>query len=307
MGGTRSSSVDWSSYSQSTATKTQSFSQAYTNRSGIKDEYHPRNIKVRESRDSVANPNSTPIIIALDCTGSMNDIALSAKKNIGTLMAEVYDRSPVSDPHVMVMFFDDVFVSRSEALQVTQFEADRIIIDQMEELYWVGNGGGNGSESYNLPIHFAVNHCECDAFAKNRKGFLFIMGDDGVPPALTTDQLRAVYGPDYEAIEPLDFKDLLQQAEENWHVFFIYPTRGGRMNSYVAEGWRSVIGERFITLDDVDKLAEVLVATMQVISGADAAAVAASFKDPGTSLVVANAIKDLIPKGVDQGVVRLNK
>jgi hypothetical protein len=60
-----------------------------------------------------------------------------------------------------------------------------------------------------------------------------------------------------------------------------------------------------IVLEDVDKLAEVLVATMQVIAGADAATVAASFSDPGTSLVVAKAIKDLTPAGAAGGVVRL--
>lgn len=181
------------------------------------------------------------------------------------------------------------------------------------DLKFQGQGGGNSSESSGLPLHFAINKCECDAFAEGRKGFLFLIGDDGVPPALTVGQLKAVYGPDFEVNEDVSFETLLEQAEENWHVFNIIPTRAsegrGRghdyENSRIGVSWKKVLGERTIFLDDIEKLAEVLVATMQVIAGADKATVAASFSDPGTSLIVANAIKDLTPQSHGGGVVRL--
>lgn len=307
MGGTTRSAVDWAAYSSSPTTKSTTFGDAFKSRT-IKDEYHPRNIKVRESRNSPANPESTPVIIALDCTGSMQDLAVSAVKNIGTLMAEIYNRKPISDPHVMAMFFDDVITAPGDALQATQFESDMVIIEQLSDLYFIGRGGGNNSESSGLPLHFAVNKCECDAFAENRKGFIFLIGDDGPPPALTERELKQIYGDDFEVGEEQSFEDLLAQAEENWHVFNVVPTRG-RESSYssIIERWRRVLGERVIPLDDIEKLSEVLVATMQVITGADKAAVAASFKDPGTSLVVAKAIEGLVPAtgGGASGVVRL--
>lgn len=306
MGGTRSSAVDWDDYSSAPQTRSQSFHQAYTNKSGAADEFNPAKITVRESRNSAANPHSTPIIMALDSTGSMNGIALAAKKSFGTLMSEIYTRQPVSDPHIMAMFFDDVLVQRDGVLQATQFEADKVILDQMAKLFWTNNGGGNGSESYGLPLHFAINKCECDAFAEGRKGFLFTFGDDGVPPPLTKAQLQIVYGPDFQTgDEPQSYTDLLAQAEENWHVFHILPTQLTGASGSVVDGWRKVLGERAIMLDDIDKLAEVMVAIMQVIGGADAAAVAQSFGDPGTALVVQNAVKDLAAAGGSGGVVRL--
>jgi hypothetical protein len=226
MGGSTSSPLQWQQYTQ--ASQSQSFQQAYTNQSGVKDDFRPRVNTIRESCNSPANPQATPVILALDCTGSMNDLALSAKKNFGTLMAEIYDRKPVTDPHIMAMFFDDVLLhgTGNDALQVTQFEADMVILDQMKELYWVGNGGGNGSESYSLPLHFAINHTACDAFNEDRKGFLFTLGDDGVPPPLQTEDLRKIYGADHPETEPLSYADLLAEAENNWHVFHIIPTRG---------------------------------------------------------------------------------
>lgn len=307
MGGTRSTATDWSAYSQSAKTQSQTYHQAFTNRSGAKAQYDPKSIKVRESVASDVNPHPTPIILAMDATGSMQDISLSVIKNIGTLMSEIYTRQPVSDPHILAMFFDDVRVTSDGVLQATQFEADKIIIDQLGELFFTGNGGGNGFESYNLPLHFALTRCVCDAFKDGRKGFIFTIGDDGPPPPLTTADVRTVYGPDEPEIEPTAYADLLAQAEENWHVFHILPMEGNRQNdSRVINAWRQVLGERAITLSDVNKLAEVLVATMQVIAGADAATVAASFSDPGTALVVQSAIGGLVAaKGAQGGVTRL--
>jgi hypothetical protein len=310
MGGTTSSSVDWGAYSSSSATRSKTLGSTFT-ASTVKPEYDPAKIKVRESFNSDANPASTPVIIALDCTGSMGDLAVSAVKNIGTLMKEIYDRKPVTDPHIMAMFFDDVYVSPTESLQVTQFEADKVIIDQLESLKFVSNGGGNRSESSTLPWHFALHKTDIQAFKEGRKGFLFTIGDDGVPPTLTADLLKRVYGPDADAdlLAEATTEDMLNELEENWHVFNIIPTRGHSdnwKNSEVFKTWEKVLGERTILLTDINKLAEVLVATMQVVAGADAATVAASFKDPGTALVVQDAVGSLTPgRSTATGVARL--
>lgn len=308
MGGTTSSSVDWGSYSSASTTRSTTFASsgyAASAKGAVKEAYHPKNIKVRESRNSAANPESTPVIIAMDCTGSMQDLAMSMLKNVGTLMKEIYERRPITDPHIMAMFFDDVVTTPRDALQATQFESDMVIIEQLQDLKFIGYGGGNRSESSDLPLHFAINKCECDAFAEGRKGFLFTIGDDGVPPGLSVSQLKAIYGDDFEVTEDVNYETLLEQAEENWHVFNIIPTRGSDHYGSVISSWQKVLGERTIVLEDIEKLAEVLVATMQVIAGADKATVAASFKDPGTSLVVAKAIKDLSPVSHGGGVVRL--
>lgn len=309
MGGTTSSSVDWAAYSSSGATRSTTFHDAFK-ASTVKPDYHPNAIKVRESRNSAANPKSTPVILALDCTGSMQDLAVSAVKNIGVLMSEIYTRLPISDPHVMAMFFDDVITAPHDALQATQFEADMVIIDQLKDLKFIGYGGGNASESSGLPLHFAVNKCDCDAFKDGRKGFIFLIGDDGVPPALTLTQLKDIYGDQFDPAwtEEQTFEALLAQAEEDWHVFNVIPTRGRDSfeSNWIGQSWKKVLGERCIFLDDIERLAEVLVAIMQVVGGADAATVADSFSDPGTSLVVAKAVKDLAVAGGSTGsVVRL--
>jgi hypothetical protein len=70
MGGGNWRAEDWKRYSSSRISGRDS-SQIYVSRE-MKPEYNPFNVKVRESRDSAEHPDSTPIRIGLDVTGSMN-------------------------------------------------------------------------------------------------------------------------------------------------------------------------------------------------------------------------------------------
>ena len=121
MGNARWSSRDWDNYS-TTYTKGKSQREIF-NSSAMKPSMDPTKITVRESCDSTANPQSTPIILALDVTGSMGMIATQlAREGLGTLVEEILKRKPVTDPHIMVMGVGDVECDRAP-LQVTQFEA----------------------------------------------------------------------------------------------------------------------------------------------------------------------------------------
>src|ERR1035441_1940453 len=70
--------------------------------SNLNKNLDPKGVKMRESRDSVDNPESTPVIIALDVTGSMGMIAdVIARTGLGTLFTAILDRKPITNPHVM--------------------------------------------------------------------------------------------------------------------------------------------------------------------------------------------------------------
>src|SRR4051812_3818980 len=71
MGSSRWSSSDWDSHVSHTASKPASAIFSH----GMHPDLDPKNIVIRESVDSPANPNSTPIIVAVDVTGSMGILA----------------------------------------------------------------------------------------------------------------------------------------------------------------------------------------------------------------------------------------
>jgi hypothetical protein len=153
-------------FTSSTTNKTTD--EIYSSRS-LNKTLDPKGVKVRESRDSVDNPLSTPVIVALDVTGSMGMIAdVIARQSLGTLFTSILDRKPITNPHVMFMGIGDAFYD-SAPLQVSQFEADKSIIEQLTQLYLEHGGGGNNFESYNLAWYFAANHTVHDSYEKRAK------------------------------------------------------------------------------------------------------------------------------------------
>lgn len=291
MGSARWSPDDWAGYT--TTTKGKDRATVFASRH-LSADLDPSKIAVRESVDSPANPNSTPIIVALDVTGSMGEIPHQLiQGNLGTLMEELLARRPVADPHLMFMGVGDVVCDRAP-LQATQFEADIRIAEQLRAIYLEGGGGGNACESYQLPWYFAATKTSIDSVAKRgKKGYLFTLGDEEPPAALTADQIKKVFGS--KAGRDYTSEELLAMAERNYHVFHIIVEQGSHYRhsgEAVRRKWTKLLGQRAIGLSDYTKLAEVIVATIQANEGVDHASVVGSWSGD-TSLVVAHAIKGL--------------
>ncbi len=290
MGNGRWDPGAWARYS-SASVHGKSAAQIFTSRR-MPDAYDPAKITLRESRDSADNPLSTPIILASDVTGSMGMIAETLiRDGLNTLATEIYDRKPVTDPHVMIMAVGDAYCDQAP-LQVTQFEADIRVAEQARALYIERGGGGNNGESYMAAHLFAATKVAADAFEKRkRKGYLFTIGDEPVLDGLTRDQIRLFLG--IPAERDLSAADILALAERNWEVFHIVLANEGYAASRrdkVLDSWMPLLPERTILLEDVNALAETVVSLIQVNEGVAAADVAASWSG-STALVVASALK----------------
>lgn len=273
----------------STSTRGKTTDDIYSARD-INKNLNPKGVKIRESRDSADNPNSTPIIVAIDVTGSMGIIAdVLAREGLGTLFKEILDRKPIADPQLMFMAVGDANFDRAP-LQVSQFEADNRIVEQLTQIYIEHGGGGNNFESYNLPWYFAANHTEHDSLIKRgKRGYLFTVGDEEAPGALTKDQISKFIGDDLERVP--SSKEMLTDAERKYDVFHIIIEEGSHAKSFlprVKSGWTELLGQHVISLSDHKKLAETIVSTLEVVEGRDARKVTVSFGD-----AVYDAVKHL--------------
>lgn len=250
----------------------------------------PKGVKIRESRDSADNPNSTPIIVAIDVTGSMGIIAdVLARDGLGTLFKEILDRKPITDPHLMFMAVGDANYDRAP-LQVSQFEADNRIVEQLTQIYIEHGGGGNNFESYNLPWYFASAHTVHDSLIKRgKRGYLFTVGDEEAPHALTKEQIKEFIG---DALErEMSSLEMLQEAQRAYDIFHIVIEEGSHARSHidrVMSSWTALLGQHVIRLADHKKLAETIVSTIEVVEGRDAKSVTAKFGS-----VVHDAVKHL--------------
>ena len=293
MGGGTFDPAAYRSFTSSTVGK--STDEIYTSRS-IHKNLNPLGVKIRESRDSDDNPNSTPLIVGIDVTGSMGIIAdVLAREGLGTLFTGILERKPISDPHVMFMAIGDANCDRAP-LQVSQFEADKRIIEQLTQIYIEHGGGGNNFESYNLPWYFAAFHTVHDSMEKRgKRGYLFTVDDEEAPAPLTKDQIKRFIGDDMEA--DLSTRDVLQAAQRLYDVFHIVIEEGDyarRALNRVVDSWTALLGQHVIRLADHKKLAETIVSAIEVVEGADAEL---SAKGWGSgSAIVHAAVKDL-PRG----------
>src|SRR5580698_4756375 len=187
MGNSRWDPSSWSTYSTTTSAKP--LHSIYRS-SSIHKDLDPLNVKLREARDSDANPESNAIVVALDVTGSMGFLAeVIAKKGLGTLIEQVIERRPVEDPSVLIAAIGDAHCDQAP-LQVTQFESSLVLTEQLEKIFIEHGGGGNSTESYDFPWYFAGKHTSIDCFEKrNKKGYLFTIGDEQAPRGLTRVRL----------------------------------------------------------------------------------------------------------------------
>ena len=247
-----------------------------TSRSTVSDLYksremqswlNPYRVAYRESMDSMDNPASTAIIIGLDVTGSMGYLSEEIAKNaLNRTMLEIYEKNPVTNPHIMFQAIGDSKSDRAP-LQVTQFEADIRIAEQLLDVYFEGRGGGNGGESYLLSWYFASRHTKIDCYDKRKKkGFLFTIGDECCHADLTAEEIDRVFG---EKSKDCMAVDLYREASEKYEIFHIVMKAGSYKHQRSGENWKELIGNRAIELDpeDLDILPELLVGLMQRVNG----------------------------------------
>lgn len=293
MGNGRSwSKSDWDRYK---TTKKVDYSKAKTvsdvyKSSYVKSSYLPRNV-VRESRDSELHPNSSAIVIGLDTTGSMGSVVVNIAKKLETTVGEIFERLPVTDPQIMFSFIDDSF-AYDDPLQVTQFEVDTKIAEQLTDMHFTGYGGGNDFESYPLLWYFCSRHTEIDCYEKrHKKGFLITIGDDGYPEKLTATEIKRVFGDDVSGDIKTD--EMLAEINKKYEVFHMCVVEGGSYSEKDFNKWKNLIGSHAIKVSDYSKIPEIIVSLLQVHSGASINDVASSW-DGSTGLVVREALKGVV-------------
>lgn len=216
----------------------------------IHKDMDPRNVKFREARDSIDHPNTVPIQLYLDVTGSMGMVPHEMIKNgLPTLISTLIQRG-IKDVALMFGAIGD-HTCDDAPLQVAQFESADEPLDMWLERTWLeGGGGGNAGESYLLAWYFAGNHIETDAWDKRKKkGFVFTVGDEPCLKSVPKTAINEIMGDASIAETNLSAIDLLNKAKERNHVFHIHVDH--HSSSYRLDPtWNELLGQNVITIKD---------------------------------------------------------
>lgn len=249
-------------------------------------------VKVRESRDSPAHPNSKAIIIATDITGSMGGVPRRIQQRLPEFMGLLLKKGWCVDPHILVAAIGDATCDKVP-FQAGQFESGIEIDNDITNLYVEGGGGGQNTESYELALYFAARKTDIDCLNKrNQKGYLFITGDEHPYRRVSRDQIKRVFGDDVESDIPL--KDIVREAAKKYHLFFLIPqtSTANADRAGLEEEWANLFGnEHVLRLDDPEGVCEVVGSAIGLIEGsADPTAYIDDLKASGSDTALLKSI-----------------
>ena len=228
-----------------------SLTDIYTNRS-IDSKLAPSANMCRECCDSEEHPNTKPVIIALDVTGSMGRATQTVAAKLSEIMKELYQKIP--DVEFMFMGIGDLECDRSP-VQLTQFESDVRIAEQLEKVYFESGGGGNGYESYTAAWYMASRHTKLDCWERGQKGLIITLGDEPLNPTLHKEDIKRHIGDN--VAEDIHTKTLYDEVNEKYGVYhfsvddsdtcyFNYKRR-------ISDTWDRLLGDhsKVVTIDNL--------------------------------------------------------
>lgn len=175
---------------------------------------------VREAFDNPDNPNTTPLVVAFDSTGSMRNTPRIVQRKLTTLFGLLVRKGYLDSPAVSVATYGDAYCDRVP-LQISQFEANNAIDDALDNLILEGGGGGNGYETATLLWYYMNNHVVTDAWNKRgKKGYFFMIADEIAGP-LRPEHISEFIGDEAPKTADLTAEAIAKQLQEKWEVFVL--------------------------------------------------------------------------------------
>ena len=264
MGSGSWSESNYCSYSvsvgRSYCASTRTFSDTYTSSSQafvsktIDESMDPKKV-MRECCDNEEHPNTIPIILALDVTGSMGSTAIEVQKKLNPIMIEIYKR--IKDAEITVMAIGDLAYDRAP-IQISQFESDIRIAENLDKIYFENGGGGNDYESYTAAWYMGLKHCSLDCWKRGKKGLIITMGDEPINPYLPARQLNEATGDTNQ--DGVETAKLYEEASKKFDIYHIsvesrsYPDQTRERATFAA-----VIGEQNAVVSDVDGISDKII------------------------------------------------
>ncbi len=217
----------------------------------------PKNLKVRECRDSNEHPFSTPISVWFDVTGSMLTVPQILQAKLKGLLGLLLRKGYVQDPQIMFSAIGDATCDLVP-LQVGQFESDNRMDENLGHIVLEGGGGGQRTESYELAMYLMARHTITDAWEKRgQKGYMFIIGDEMAYPKVDSEQVYDLLGKKLQA--DIRLETIVAELKERYEVFYLLPKGASYGGDRTILGfWKKLLGENVHELDDPESVCETI-------------------------------------------------
>ncbi|WP_433059240.1 hypothetical protein [Dactylosporangium sp. CS-033363] len=243
------------------ATGTSAFAYSDSGARTVHKGLDPKGVTARESRDSDEHPDSVPIAVLFDVTGSMGSVPRVLQQKLPQLLGLLLRKGYVTDPQILFGAIGDATCDRVP-LQVGQFESDNRLDEDLSRFVLEGGGGGQMTESYELAMYFMARHTALDCYEKRgKRGYLFIIGDEQAYSRVKPSEVRDVIGD--RLSEPIALRAIVDEVRRMYDTYYILPAGSSYAgNTAILDFWRDLLGQNVIALDDLDAVCETIALTV---------------------------------------------
>ena len=193
---------------------------------------------VRECVNNEEHPNTIPVILALDVTGSMGNACKEVAEALGVIMVDLYKK--FKDIEICIMGIGDLAYDDAP-IQISQFESDIRIAEALDKVWMEHGGGGNTYESYTAAWYMALRHTKLDCHKQGRKGIIITMGDEALNPYLPQRELEAVTGDSLQ--DDIETPDLYEEVSKKFDIFHIAVDDKSSSYKYHADSINFTFGD----------------------------------------------------------------
>lgn len=217
----------------------------------------PKLFSVRECVNNEEHPNTIPIILGLDVTGSMGATCKECAEALGVIMTSLYKK--YKDIEFCIMGIGDLAYDDAP-IQMSQFESDVRIAESLDKVYMEHGGGGNTYESYTAAWYMGLKRTKLDAVDKQgRKGIIITMGDEELNPYLPFEKLNNATNSKEQA--DVKTNELYEEVSKKFDVFHIAVNDSCNCYDYhkrgIDETFGDLLGKR-LKISTINKLSETI-------------------------------------------------
>lgn len=217
----------------------------------------------RESRDSARYPVTTPIVVGFDVTGSMGTNPAILQRELKGLMGIIDRNGVVSGPQIAIAAYGDTN-GDAVPLQLSQFECNNLIDENLDNVFLEGRGQGNGGETSTALAYFIAKHVVTDAWDKRRKkGYMFLIGDECALPVSADASVRFLGETEPHTITP---EEAFAAAAERWNIYFLVVDTLDAYRQHSFEKYCKLLGVKHVIPLESTESAPAIIATIIALS-----------------------------------------
>lgn len=212
----------------------------------------PKNI-MRECCDTEEHPNTIPVILALDVTGSMGSAAVEVAKSLNVIMTKLY--SEITDVEFCIMGIGDLYCDHAP-IQMSQFESDVRIAEHLDKVYFEFGGGANNYVSYTAAWYMGLYHTKLDCWKRGEKGIIITLGDETLNPYLQKEKIKEFVGDNLQS--DVDTKNLFKLASDKFDIYHINVIHHHYSYDDIPKSFKDVIGKNNYYEANLNNVADII-------------------------------------------------